>query len=90
VKIIDAPFRELGKIILYGLLLTSADKNGKNIIWFAGREGIIRYDGDLNETSGRIFQYHYSCITLNEDSVYYSGYGPSADKAEFGHKWNSV
>ncbi|HMK19571.1 MAG TPA: ATP-binding protein [Chitinophagaceae bacterium] len=89
-KIIDAPFRELGKNYPVWAVTTSADNNGKNIIWFAGREGIIRYDGDLNETSGKSFNTIIRGITLNEDSVYYSGYAPSADKAEFGHKWNSV
>ena len=89
-KIIDAPFRELGKNYPVWAVTSSADNNGKNIIWFAGREGIIRYDGDLNETSGKSFNTIIRGITLNEDSVYFSGYGPSADKAEFGHKWNSV
>jgi len=89
-KIIDAPFRELGKNYPVWAVTTSTDNNGKNIIWFAGREGIIRYDGDLNETSGKSFNTIIRGITLNEDSVYYSGYAPTADKAEFNHNWNSV
>ena len=89
-KIVDAPFRELGKNYPVWAITTTTDSNGKNVIWFAGREGIIRYDGDLNETSGKSFNAVIRGITLNGDSVYYSGFNPPADKAEFGHKWNSV
>ena len=89
-KVIDAPFRELGRNYPVWAIATSADNNGKNVIWFAGREGIIRYDGDLKETSGKSFNTIIRGITLNEDSVYYSGYAPATDKAEFDHKWNSV
>ena len=90
-RIVDAPFRELGRNYPVWSIATSRDNNnGKNVIWFAGREGIIRYDGDLNETSGKSFNTIIRGITLNEDSVYYSGYAPTADKAEFNHKWNTV
>ena len=89
-KIVDAPFRELGKNYPVWAITTTIDNNGKNVIWFAGREGIIRYDGDLNETSGKSFSTIIRGITLNEDSVYYSGYAPGTEKAEFNHKWNSV
>jgi signal transduction histidine kinase/CheY-like chemotaxis protein len=89
-KIADAPFRELGKNYPVWAITTSTGNNGKNIIWFAGREGIIRYDGDLNETSGSTFNTIIRGITLNEDSVYYSGYAMPAEKAQLNHKWNSV
>ena len=89
-KIVDAPFRELGRNYPVWAITTTTDKNGKDVIWFAGREGIIRYDGDLNETSGKSFNTIIRGITLNEDSVYYAGYAPGTEKAEFSHKWNSV
>ena len=89
-KIVDAPFRELGKNYPVWNITTSVDNNGKSVAWFSGREGIIRYDGNLDETSGGSFNTIIRGINLNEDSVYYSGFTLSADNAEFSHKWNSV
>src|SRR5688572_9396626 len=89
-KVIDAPFRELGKNYPVWAVTTSTDKNGKNVIWFCGREGIIRYDGDLTETSGASFTTIIRSISLNQDSVYYSGSALPVEKAEFDHKWNIV
>ncbi len=89
-KVIDAPFRELGKNYPVWAINPTVDENGKPVIWFAGREGIIRYDGDLNETSGKPFNAIIRGITLNEDSVYYSGYTPSGEKPQFDHNSNSV
>jgi len=89
-KVIDAPFRELGKNYPVWAVTTSTDNNGKNVIWFCGREGIIRYDGDLSETSGASFTTIIRGISLNEDSIYYSGYTLPVEKAEFTHKWNIV
>jgi signal transduction histidine kinase/CheY-like chemotaxis protein/uncharacterized protein YigA (DUF484 family) len=90
VKIVDAPFRELGRNYPVWAITTSTDDNGKPVIWFCGREGIIRYDGDLKETAGGTFNTIIRGINLNEDSVYYSGFNLSADKAGFSHDWNSV
>ena len=89
-KIVDAPFRELGKNYPVWNIATSIDNNGKTVAWFSGREGIIRYDGNLDETSGGSFNTIIRGISLNEDSVYYSGFTLSSDNAEFSHKWNSV
>ena len=89
-KIVDAPFRELGKNYPVWNIATSVDNNGKTIAWFSGREGIIRYDGNLDETSGGSFNTIIRGINLNEDSAYYPGFNLSADNAEFSHKWNSV
>ena len=89
-KIIDAPFRELGRNYPVWAITSTTDNNGKRVTWFAGREGIIRYDGDLGETSGKTFNTIIRGITLGEDSVYYSGISLPASKAEFSSKWNSV
>lgn len=90
VKIVDAPFRELGRNYPVWGITTSTDENGKPVTWLCGREGIIRYDGDLKETSGSTFNTIIRGINLNEDSVYYSGFDSTMNKAEFSHKWNSV
>ncbi len=89
-KFVDAPFRELGRNYPVWQIEISEDKNGKQVVWFTGREGLIRYDGDLNETAGGSFNTVIRGINLNEDSVFYSGFGLSADKITFSHKWNSV
>lgn len=74
---------------MWGITPT-VDKNGKSVVWFAGREGIIRYDGDLTEGAGGAFKTVLRGITLNEDSVYYSGFAAPVEKSEFSHQWNSV
>jgi signal transduction histidine kinase/CheY-like chemotaxis protein len=86
---IDAPFRELGRNYPVWQIELSADKNGKPVAYFTGREGLIRYDGSLSETSGGSFNAIIRGINLNEDSVYYSGFSVPG-KASFSHQWNSV
>jgi signal transduction histidine kinase/CheY-like chemotaxis protein/uncharacterized protein YigA (DUF484 family) len=90
IKIVNAPFRELGKDYPVWGITPTVDKNGKSVVWFAGREGIIRYDGDLTEASGGAFNTVLRGITLNEDSVYYSGFAAPTEKSEFSHQWNSI
>ena len=89
-KIVNAPFRELGKDYPVWGITPTVDKNGKSVVWFSGREGIIRYDGDLTETSGGSFNAVLRGITLNEDSVFYSGFATPTEKGEFSHQWNSI
>ena len=89
-KIVIAPFRELGKDYPVWGITPTVDKNGKSVVWFSGREGIIRYDGDLTETSGGSFNAVLRGITLNEDSVFYSGFATPTEKGEFSHQWNSI
>jgi signal transduction histidine kinase/CheY-like chemotaxis protein len=90
IKIVDAPFKELGKNYPVWGITPSVDNNGHSVVWLSGREGIIRYDGDLTETSNTSFNTIIRSIKLNEDSVYYSGFSLPAEKAEFTHQWNSV
>ncbi len=89
-KIIDAPFRELRKDYPVWAINPSVDKNGKSVVWFASREGVIRYDGNLDETSNGSYNTIIRGITLNDDSVFYSGFATPAEKPEFSHAWNSV
>ena len=89
-KIVNAPFRELGRNYPVWGITPSIDNTGKSVIWLCGRAGIIRYDGNLDETTGKSFNTIIRGITLNDDSIYYSGYMLPAEKAEFNHKWNTV
>ena len=89
-KIVDAPFRELGRNYPVWGITPTVDNTGKPVTWLSGRAGIIRYDGNLDETTGRSFSSIIRGISLNEDSVYYSGYNLPTEKAEFNHKWNTV
>jgi signal transduction histidine kinase/CheY-like chemotaxis protein len=89
-KIVDAPFKELGKNYPVWSITPTVGKNGKPVVWFSGRQGIIRYDGDLTETSGASFHTIIRGITLNEDSVYYSGFTLPTGKTELSHQWSSV
>ncbi|MES1219377.1 MAG: GAF domain-containing protein, partial [Bacteroidota bacterium] len=89
-KIIDAPFKELGKNFPVWGITPSVDKNGKSVVWFSGREGIIRYDGDLTEASATSFKTIIRGIKLNEDSVYYAGFTLPTSKIEFSHQLSSV
>jgi hypothetical protein len=54
-KFIDAPFRELGRNYPVWQIELTTDKNGKQVALFCGREGVIRYDGTLDETAGNSF-----------------------------------
>ncbi|MCB0776723.1 MAG: response regulator [Chitinophagaceae bacterium] len=91
IKIIDAPFRELRKNYPVWNILTPTQKDDKDVYWFAGPEGIIRYEGDLEETAGGgNFKTVIRGIKLNEDSVYFSGLTIPETKSSFSHKWNSV
>ncbi|MGC4036871.1 MAG: GAF domain-containing protein [Chitinophagaceae bacterium] len=90
VKIIDAPFKELGKNYPVWYINPTIDKNGKQVVWFSGRQGIIRYDGDLNEKSDTAFNAIIRDIKLNEDSVYFSGFALPSYKTQFSHQWSSV
>ncbi len=89
-KIIDAPFRELKKDYPVWAINPSVNKDGKSVVWFASREGVIRYDGNLDETSNGSYNTIIRGINLNDDSVFYSGFATPAEKPEFSHSWNSV
>jgi signal transduction histidine kinase/CheY-like chemotaxis protein/nitrate/nitrite-specific signal transduction histidine kinase len=89
-KIVNAPFRELGRNYPVWAITTTVDNNSKPVTWFSGRAGIIRYDGNLDETTEKSFNTIIRGISLNEDSVYYSGFSLPANKASFSHQWNSV
>jgi signal transduction histidine kinase/DNA-binding response OmpR family regulator len=89
-KFIDAPFRELGRNYPVWNIEPTVDKNGNPVVWFTGREGIIRYDGNLDETAGGAFRTIIRGIHLNEDSVFYSGFQLLTDHVSFSHKWNTV
>jgi GAF domain-containing protein/CheY-like chemotaxis protein len=89
-KIVDAPFREMKKNFPVWSITPVVDKNGNQVVWFAGREGIIRYDGNLDETSPGTFHTIIRKITLNEDSVFYSGFDLPGDKTAFSNNWNTV
>jgi len=90
VKIVDAPFKELGRNYPVWSVTPSIDNNGHPVVWLSGREGIIRYDGDLTETAGTSFNTIIRGIKLNEDSVYFSGFTLPAGKATFAHQFNSI
>lgn len=90
IKIVDAPFKELGKDYPIWGATPSVDKDGRPVVWMSGREGIIRYDGDLTETAGTSFNTIIRGINLNEDSVFYAGFTLPAGKASFAHQFNSV
>ncbi|HLF46273.1 MAG TPA: GAF domain-containing protein [Chitinophagaceae bacterium] len=90
VKIIDAPFRELRKNYPVWSITPTIDKNGKEVVWFSGNEGIIRYDGNLTESKVDSIHTIIRSITLNEDSVFYSGLDLTPDEPDFSHKWNTV
>ncbi|MGB4844700.1 MAG: GAF domain-containing protein [Ferruginibacter sp.] len=89
-KIIDAPFRELRKNYPVWNIMPTVDKNGKPVVWFSGREGIIRYDGNLEETADTKFNTIIRTITLNEDSVYFSGLTIPGKDHSFSSKWNNI
>lgn len=89
-KIVNAPFRELGRNYPVWAITTTVDNSGKPVTWFSGRAGIIRYDGNLDETTEKSFNSIIRGISLNEDSVFYSGLNLPGAKANFSHQWNSV
>ena len=90
VKIVNAPFKELGRNYPVWSITPTINKEGKPVVWLSGREGIIRYDGDLSETSGTSFSTIIRGIKLNEDSVYFAGFDLQAAKTDFSHRWNTV
>jgi signal transduction histidine kinase/CheY-like chemotaxis protein len=90
IKIIDEPFRELKKNYPVWAIATSVSAQGNPVAWFASREGIIHYDGSLEETAKASFNTIIRNVKLNDDSVYFSGFNLPAEKPEFSNKWNSV
>jgi signal transduction histidine kinase/CheY-like chemotaxis protein len=89
VKIINAPFKELGRNYPVWNITPTIGKDGKPVVWLSGREGIIRYDGDLSETSGTSFKTIIRGIKLNDDSVYFAGFDLQPAKTDFSHRWNT-
>ena len=89
-KIISAPFSELKKNYPIWNILPTVNKQGQTVIWFSGREGIIRYDGNLDESTDAKFTSIIRNITLNEDSVYYSGFKAPEEKPALAKSWNTV
>ena len=90
VKIIDAPFRELKRNFPVWAISPTTDDKGHDVVWFAGRNGIVRYDGNLEEARQTAFSAIIREVKLNEDSVYYSGFNLPAQKASFDYQSNSV
>lgn len=90
VKIIDAPFKELGKNYPVWYINPTTDAGGHPVVWLSGREGIIRYDGDLTEAASESFSTIIRGIKLNTDSVYFTGFTTPAGKGEFAHQFNSI
>ncbi len=89
-KIVSAPFRELRKNYPVWNIFHTSDKKGQPVLWFSGREGIIRYDGNLDESTNAKFSSIIRNITLNEDSVFFSGFEVPETKPSFAKGWNSV
>jgi|GEM_PF-511358 len=89
-KIVNAPFKELRKNYPIWDIALSAGSKGEVVAWMSGREGIIRYDGNLEENAQDKFSCILRGITLNEDSVYFSGFGRPSGVTEFNNEWNTV
>jgi signal transduction histidine kinase/DNA-binding response OmpR family regulator len=89
-KIITSPFSELKKNYPVWNILPTVNKSGQPVIWFSGREGIIRYDGNLDESTNGKFNTIIRNITLNEDSVYFSGFALPLTKPSFSKSWNTI
>jgi len=89
-KIVNAPFKELKRNYPIWDIALSAGSKGEVVAWMSGREGIIRYDGNLDESVQDPFSCILRGITLNEDSVYYAGFGPPSGKALFDKGWNTI
>jgi len=51
---------------------------------------IVRYDGNLDETTKGTFKTIIRGIKLNEDSIFYSGFAPPSEKPSFAHQFNTV
>ena len=89
-KIINTPFKEISSTFPVWSIMFSKDNDGHQVAWLSSGEGIVRYDGNLDEKKAGNFQALIRTITLNDDSTYFNGFQIPFEKNKFSKKWNSL
>ncbi|MCB0714889.1 MAG: hypothetical protein KDC06_02635, partial [Chitinophagaceae bacterium] len=64
-KIINTPFKEISSTFPVWSIMFSKDNDGHQVAWLSSGEGIVRYDGNLDEKKAGNFQALIRTITLN-------------------------
>ena len=61
----------------------------KNIMWFGGADGIVRYEMDESPEPGSTFNTHLNRVLLNSDSTFFLGIGNITQNLTFPYLSNS-
>lgn len=89
-KIVNTPFKGLTKNYPTWGIFHDRGVQVKQPAWFTGREGIIRYDGNLEETNSGSFKSIIRKILLNEDSTHFVGLEIPTAENILNHSWNTL
>jgi signal transduction histidine kinase/DNA-binding response OmpR family regulator len=65
-------------------------EGGNRIIWLAGPEGVLRYDGPLEEVVQQEYNALVRSIKIQSDSLVYGGYGDLPQNQSFDYISNTV
>lgn len=82
-------FQELNKMIFYSIFPENIQEDGTQLVWFAGIDGIVRYEGNLDRSETPDINVHIRSISTSNDSLIYSGAGNIPNDLNFEPKKNS-
>ena len=83
-------FQELNKMVFYTIYPEDVKEDGSQVVWFGGIDGIVKYEGDLEQTSNKNFSSQIRNIKTANDSIIYAGAGPLPNKLIFDASQNTM
>ena len=83
-------FKELRNRRLWHFNFDRELPDGTSVVWMAGPDGVVRYQGNLNKPYSPDFEVRLRGISIAGDSLLYGGFGDLPTDLEVGYDHNSV
>ena len=84
------PFMEINNHPIYTICLDDKTEEGNSVAWFAGPDGVIRYEGSLESPTIPPFHLNMRSLSMGEDSLLYGGGNDVPDNIDISHENNTV
>ncbi len=89
-KINDQTFKDLRKRIIWYIYPEKVNADGSQLVWMAGPDGVVRYEGKLEKPSTPNFEVNVRSLSISGDSLLYGGDAAFPDNLSIPHSNNTV
>ncbi|WP_445383196.1 response regulator [Robiginitalea sp. IMCC43444] len=83
-------FRELKNYILWDIYPEDPAPDGTQVVWISGPDGVVRYEGKLEDPSNPNFEVKIRNLSVSGDSLLYAGNIDFPENFEIPYESNSV